>query len=118
MYLGSLGYCLELALRAGVQHSALETQYNLERALPMAATLVATPLLVRADSGFCSLKLMQLDGPVRHKAKRPRIKTVMQDVMFKAGRMIRHAGRRILGMGQSDPAFAVFERRYAELRAA
>jgi len=29
-YLGSLGYCLELALRPGVQHSALETELNLE----------------------------------------------------------------------------------------
>ena len=59
VHLGSLGYCLELALRPGVQHSAAESEYNFERALPMAASLVATPLLVRADSGFCSLKLMQ-----------------------------------------------------------
>jgi len=59
VYLGSLGYCLELALRPGVQHSAAESAYNFERALPMAASLVSTPLLVRADSGFCSLKLMQ-----------------------------------------------------------
>jgi hypothetical protein len=28
-YLRSLGYCLELALRPGVQHSALETELNL-----------------------------------------------------------------------------------------
>jgi hypothetical protein len=59
VYLGSLGYCLELALRPGVQHSAAESQYNFERVLPMAASLVSTPLLVRADLGFCSLKLMQ-----------------------------------------------------------
>ena len=59
VYLGRLGYCLELALRPGVQHSARESEYNLERALPMAASLVKGPLLVRADAGFCSLKLMQ-----------------------------------------------------------
>ncbi|WP_232229911.1 transposase [Polaromonas glacialis] len=59
VYLGRLGYCLELALRPGVQHSARESEYNLERALPLAASLVKGPLLVRADSGFCSLKLMQ-----------------------------------------------------------
>ncbi|MEI7539130.1 MAG: IS1380 family transposase, partial [Comamonadaceae bacterium] len=59
VYLGSLGYCLELALRPGVQHSAAESQYNFERALPMAASLVLGSLLVRADSGFCSVKLMQ-----------------------------------------------------------
>ena len=59
VYLGRLGYCLELALRPGVQHSARESEYNLERALPMAASLVTGPLLVRADAGFCSVKLMQ-----------------------------------------------------------
>ena len=41
VYLGSLGYCLELALRPGVQHSAAESEYNFERALPMAASLVS-----------------------------------------------------------------------------
>jgi hypothetical protein len=59
VYLGRLGYCLELALRPGVQHSACESEYNLERALPLAASLVKGPLLVRADAGFCSVKLMQ-----------------------------------------------------------
>ena len=286
VYLGSLGYCLELALRPGVQHSASESEYNFERALPMAASLVSSALLVRADSGFCSLKLMQSitmqatavareiafiikwnpraspveaiaakrvtdtaalwvservgkreclwqeelklvgvgsecnparrvyrlsertidkhghtlllpeyvlegwtttlpakfscaeiialycdhatheqfhsefktdmdlerlpsgkfdtnylvcqlaavamnllrligqntlnesDGPVRHKAKRRRIKTVMQELMFKAARMIHHAGRWVLGLGESDPAFAVFERHYAQLNTA
>ena len=58
-YLGSLGYCLELALRPGAQHSALETELNLERVLPMAAKLTGLPLLFRADSGLCSLKIMQ-----------------------------------------------------------
>jgi len=286
VYLGSLGYCLELALRPGVQHSAAESQYNFERALPMAARLVSSPLLVRADSGFCSLKLMQevaaqasalkreiafiikwnprrapvetiasqksadtntqwtihregkreciwqerlellnvgtqsnparrvyrltertidkrgvvlllpeyvLEGwtttlpekfdaseiitlycdhatheqfhsefktdmdlerlpsgkfdtnylvcqlaavamnllrligqntlnepnsPVRHTAKRRRIRTVMQEMMFKAARMIRHAGRWILGLGESDSGFAVFERHYGQLKTA
>jgi hypothetical protein len=286
VYLGSLGYCLELALRPGVQHSAFESQYNFERALPMAASLVSTPLLVRADSGFCSVKLMQevaaqatslkreiafiikwnprrapvesianqktadaatqwetlrpgkreciwqdsldlanvgssanparrvyrltertidkrgvvlllpeyvLEGwtstlpekfsapeiialycdhatheqfhsefktdmdlerlpsgkfdtnylvcqlaalamnllrligqntlnepesPVRHAAKRRRIRTVMQEMMFKAARMIKHAGRWILGLGESDSGFAVFERHYGQLKTA
>jgi Transposase DDE domain group 1 len=283
VYLGSLGYCLELALRPGVQHSAAESEYNFERVLPMAASLVSSPLLVRADSGFCSLRLMQSitaqataaareiafiikwnprtspvetiatkkvadaqiawvseragkreclwqealdlasvgsqacpvrrvyrltertidkhghvlllpeyvlegwtttlpqkfscadvialycehatheqfhsefksdmdlerlpsgkfdtnylvcqlaavamnllrligqntlnepDAPVRHKAKRRRIKTTMQELMFKAGRMIHHAGRWVLGLGQSDPVFTVFERHYGQL---
>ena len=45
--------------RPGVQHSALETELNLERVLPMAAKLTPLPLLFRADSGLCSLKIMQ-----------------------------------------------------------
>ena len=282
-YLGSLGYCLELALRPGVQHSALETELNLERVLPMAAKLTPLPLLFRADSGLCSLKIMQevsaqaaalsreiafiikwnprstpveaiaaqrvldantvwchlregkrmclwtqalkLDGvgtdanparrvvrltertidkhgnplllpayelegwtttlpakftmqeaidlykdhatheqfhsefktdmdlerlpsgkfdtnflvcslaavamnilrligqnaligkdaPLRHAAKRRRMKTVMQEIMFKAGRMIKHAGRWVLGLGANDSAHSVFERLYRQL---
>lgn len=65
-YLGTQGFCLELALRPGTQHSASETEYNIERVLPLAASLmawrassdVAMPLLFRADSGFDSAKLM------------------------------------------------------------
>ena len=284
VYLGSLGYCMELALRPGVQHSACESEYNFERALPMAASLVSGSLLVRADSGFDSCKLYQEitaqavalkreiallikwnprrapvesiaakqvadtkttwvidrpgkrvcvwqtsltlagvgsdanparrvyrltertidkrgvvlllpeyvlegwtttlpghfeaaeiialycdhatheqfhsefktdmdlerlpsgkfdtnylvcqlaamamnllrligqntlnepDAPVRHAAKRRGIKTVMQEMMFKAGRMIKHAGRWILGLGESDSGFAVFERHYGQLK--
>jgi hypothetical protein len=190
VYLGSLGYYLELALRPGMQHSAAESEYNFERALPMAASLVSGPLLVRADFGFCSLKLMQEitghantlgreiaviikwnpgrapvetiaasrvadastawvsarlgkgeciwqdmldladvgsasnpvcrvyrlgnepDAPMRHTAKHRHIKKVMQELMFKAAWMIRHAGRWVLGLGKSAPAFAVFERHY------
>jgi len=283
-YLGSLGYCLELALRPGVQHSARETELNLERVLPMACRLTSLPLLFRADSGLCSLKTQQevtaqatalnreiafiikwnprrapvetvagakvadsgtqwvihrpgkrecvwqealvlagvgsqanparrvyrltertidkhgvvlllpeyvlegwtttlparfsatdiialycdhatheqfhsefktdmdlerlpsgkfdtnylvcqlaavamnilrlmgqgallgKDAPVRHAAKRRRIKTVMQELMYKAGRMIKHAGRWILGLGESDSGFAVFERHYGQLK--
>ena len=58
-YLGTQGDCLELALRPGVQHSALETELNLERVLPMATRLTPMPLLFRADSGLCSLKIMR-----------------------------------------------------------
>ena len=56
-YLGREGYLLELALREGTQHSAKETEYSLERVLPLARRLTAAPLLVRMDSGFDSAKL-------------------------------------------------------------
>ena len=41
-YLGTQGFCLELALRPGTQHSASETEYNIERVLPLAAKLTAS----------------------------------------------------------------------------
>jgi Transposase DDE domain group 1 len=294
-YMGTAGYCLELALRPGSQHSALETEHNLERAFAMAARLCEQPLLLRADSGLCSAKIRRsiaaqasalqreiafiikwnprstpvealavervaggaheastvwclerdgkrscvwqewidepvdgsagglgqaqpervrriyrltertidkhgqplllpayaLDGwlsslperlgcadiialyadhatheqfhsefktdmdlerlpsgkfdtnylvcalaavamnllrligqsaltgpdaPLRHAAKRRRIKTVMQELMFKAGRLIKHAGRWVVGLSQCDTAYAVFERLYSALR--
>jgi hypothetical protein len=59
--------------------------------------------------------LNEPDAPVRHAAKRRRIKTVMQELMFKAARMIRHAGCWVLGLGESDRGFAVFERHYGQL---
>lgn len=65
-YLGTQGFCLELALRPGTQHSASETEYNIERVLPLAAKLTqssvagpcSAPVLLRADSGFDSARLM------------------------------------------------------------
>ena len=53
------------------------------------------------------------EAPVRHKASRRRIKTVMQEMIYKAGRMIHHAGRWVLGLGANDPGFAAFQRHYA-----
>jgi hypothetical protein len=42
----------------------------------------------------------------------------MQELMFKAARMITHAGQWMLGLGASDPAFTVFERHYRQLNTA
>lgn len=58
-YLGTAGFCLELALRPGVQHSACESEYDFERIPPMASRLVPGAILVRADAGFCSQALMR-----------------------------------------------------------
>ena len=61
-YLGTYGFCLELALRPGVQHSAKGTDEDLRRIVPMAQRLSAAgpklPLLARLDSGFDSAALM------------------------------------------------------------
>ena len=62
-YLGSHGFCLELALRPGQQHSVRETDFNLERLVPMAQRLSQrerkAPILARLDSGVDSAALMR-----------------------------------------------------------
>ncbi len=55
---GEAGYCLALELRDGTQHSAKETEYTLERAIPRALALTEAKLLVRWDSGFDSERLI------------------------------------------------------------
>jgi hypothetical protein len=39
----------------------------------------------------------------------------MQELLFKAAQMIHHAGLWFLVLGESEPAFAVFERHYGQL---
>jgi hypothetical protein len=53
--------------------------------------------------------------PDRHVGKRRRSKTVMQVMMSKVVRMIKHAERWILGTGESS--FAVFNRNFKQLKA-
>ena len=50
--------------------------------------------------------------------KRRRIKTVLQELMGKAARMISHAGQWALGLGRNDGAFEVFALHYGQLRGA
>ncbi len=59
-YLGNEGWNIGLELRPGVQHSAAETHYFLERIFPRAERLVASdqPVLLRDDSGFDSARLL------------------------------------------------------------
>ncbi len=101
-------------------HSEFKTDMDLER-LPsgkfdtnflvcaMAAVAINILRLIGQNA------LIGKDAPVRHAAKRRRMKTVMQEIMFKAGRMIKHAGRWVLGLGANDSAHAVFERLYRQL---
>jgi hypothetical protein len=62
-YLGAFGFCVELSLRPGTQHSARHTEDDLCRIVPLAQRLSAAgpkaPLLARLDSGFDSAALMQ-----------------------------------------------------------
>ncbi len=62
--------------------------------------------------------LHESDSPLRKTALRQRIKTVMQERMFKVARIISHTRVWVLGILGSDSGFAVFERAFGKLRAA
>jgi hypothetical protein len=61
--------------------------------------------------------LLGPDAPVRHPAKRRRIKTVMQELIYRAGRLIEHGRQMVLGLGASDRAATVFMRLHAQFAA-
>lgn len=56
-------------------------------------------------------------APVRRSAAPSHIRTVIQELMFKAARMVDHARQWVLGLGANDRAFAVFERHWRALDA-
>ena len=61
--------------------------------------------------------LLGPDAPVRHAAKRRRIKTVMQELIYRAGRLIEHGRQLVLGLGANDRAATVFMRLHAQFAA-
>ena len=61
--------------------------------------------------------LLGPDAPERHSAKRRRIKTVMQELIYRAARLIEHGRRIILGLGANDRAATVFTRMHAQFAA-
>jgi hypothetical protein len=61
--------------------------------------------------------LLGPDAPVRHEAKRRRIKTVMQELIYRAGRLIEHGRQLVLGLGANDRAATVFMRLHAQFAA-
>jgi Mrp family chromosome partitioning ATPase len=42
----------------------------------------------------------------------------MQEMMYKAARMLKHAGRWVLGLGANDSGFDVFEQHYGHMSSA
>ena len=62
--------------------------------------------------------LLGPDAPVRHSAKRRRIKTVIQELIYRAGRLIDSGRKLILGLGANDRAAKVFKQMHLELAGA
>ena len=61
--------------------------------------------------------LLGRDAPLRHKAKRRRIRTVMQELMYLAARLIRTGRRLKLVFGFSCLVVPIFRRLYPRAKA-
>jgi hypothetical protein len=86
-------------------HSELKTDLDLER-LPSGKFDTNDGLLHLAAFAYNCLRLLGQLGltgeiaPVRHPAKRRRIKTVLQEVMYRAAKFVAHARRLVLDFGR------------------
>ena len=101
-------------------HSEFKTDLDLER-LPSGK--FATNALVMALGAF-AYNILRLIGqmgllgqhtPIRHPAKRRRIKTVIQELIYLAGRLISTGRRLKLRFSRHCPAFAAFTAMYTKL---
>ncbi len=101
-------------------HSEFKTDLDLER-LPSGKFATNDLVLSLAVLAFNILRaigqatLLSPDSPVRHPAKRRRLRTVMQEIIGIAARVIQHARRLTLGLAEHCAAFAVFERHHQAL---
>jgi len=104
-------------------HSEFKTDLDLER-LPSGKFDTNALVCALAALAMNILRLLGQQGlhgpdaPVRHQAKRRRIKTVIQELIYRAGRLIEHGRRRTLGLGANDRSARAFARLHAGLLAA
>ena len=94
-------------------HSEIKTDLDLER-LP-SGKLDCNDFILHLGmfANNCLRLIGQLGltgelAPVRHPAMRRRLKTVLQELMYRAAHFIRKARQRILDFGHSCPVVAVF----------
>ena len=101
-------------------HSEFKTDLDIER-LPSGKFATNALVLACAQLAYNILRWIGLsallgpDAPVRHKAKRRRLRTVMQELMYLAARLIRTGRRLKLSFGWGCPALRAFRRLYAQL---
>lgn len=94
-------------------HSEFKTDLDLER-LPSGKFDTNDTVLSLAVLAYNCLRLIGQNAllgpraPVRHPAKRRRLKTVMQEIIYRAARVIRHAGTVALDLGRNARAAAAF----------
>jgi hypothetical protein len=101
-------------------HSEFKTDLDIER-LPSGKFATNALILACAQLAYNILRwigqngLLGPDAPPRHRAKRRRIRTVMQELMYLAARLI-YTGRRVkLAFGFGCPVVPLFRRLYVQL---
>jgi len=104
-------------------HSEIKTDMNLER-LPSGKFATNAVVLLLGMVAFNCLRLigqesLREDGvpmeecaPIRKKVSRRRLRSVMQDLIYMACRMVSHARKWILSFGKWDPWYHVWKRIY------
>ncbi len=101
-------------------HSEFKTDLDIER-LPSGKFATNALVLTCAMFAYNILRwlgqngLTGADAPLRHPAKRRRIRTVMQELMYLAGRMVETGRRLKLALGRHCPSAAIFQRLYERL---
>jgi len=101
-------------------HSEFKTDLDIER-LPSGKFATNDLVMACAVLAYNILRwiglvgLLREDAPVRHDAKRRRLKTVMQELMYVAARVVESGRRLALKFSHRCPAFPSFEAVYAKL---
>ena len=101
-------------------HSEVKSDLGLER-LPSGKFDCNDLVLHLGMLAYNCLRLVGQTGllgklsPVRHPAKRRRIKTVLQEIIYRAAQFIRKARQRVLDFGEHCPAFKAFVQVQAQL---
>ena len=92
-------------------HSEIKTDLDLER-LPSGKFDTNDAIVHLASFAYNCLRLLGQLGltgeiaPIRHPAKRRRLKTVLQEIMYRAAKFVEHARRLVLDFGRGVAAHA------------
>ena len=101
-------------------HSEFKTDLDIER-LPSGKFATNDLVMACAVLAYNILRWIGLEGligpdaPIRHDAKRRRLKTVMQELVYVAARVVESGRRLALKFSSHCPAFPSFEAVYAKL---
>jgi len=101
-------------------HSEIKTDLDLER-LPSGKFVSNTLILTLGIFTYNILRWIGLEGligedsPVRHKAKRRRVKTVIQELIYLAAHIYERGRRLVMRFGRTTPGYFAFQRVYEKI---